>query len=106
METSRSDCRTETPRRIKMVVGRRREEQEYEEQKRKEEYDERNRKDEMEFELQKIRLGAEGRFPNSIANENVNSTQIKKKLDLHHLMQKFNSDENDISLIMLERLPK
>ncbi|GBM71464.1 hypothetical protein AVEN_273932-1 [Araneus ventricosus] len=34
--------------------------QEYEERLRKEEYEERKRKDEMEFELQKIRLGAEG----------------------------------------------
>ncbi|GBM86755.1 hypothetical protein AVEN_198520-1 [Araneus ventricosus] len=62
----------------------------------------------MEFELQKIRLGAEGRFPNSVANRNVNSTQIKPKLELHHLMQKFNFDENDISLylIIFERLAK
>ncbi|GBO19742.1 hypothetical protein AVEN_252258-1 [Araneus ventricosus] len=62
----------------------------------------------MEFELQKIRVGAEGRFSNSIASQNVNSTQIKPKLELHHLMPKFNSDENDISLylIMLECLAK
>ncbi|GBL83693.1 hypothetical protein AVEN_152317-1 [Araneus ventricosus] len=83
---------------------------EYEERKRKEEYEERKRKDEMEFELQKIRLGAEGRSlnSNSVANQNVNSMQIKPKLDIHHLMQKFNSDENDISLylIMFERLAK
>ncbi|GBM39272.1 hypothetical protein AVEN_140322-1 [Araneus ventricosus] len=54
---------------IQMVERRRIEEQEYEERKRKEEYEgrkrmeeyeERKRKDEMEFELQKIRLGAEG----------------------------------------------
>ncbi|GBN61135.1 hypothetical protein AVEN_213053-1 [Araneus ventricosus] len=83
---------------------------EYEERKRKEEYEERKRKDEMEFELQKIRLGAEGRSlnSNSVANKNVNSMQIKPKLDIHHLMQKFNSDENDISLylIMFARLSK
>ncbi|GBN32790.1 hypothetical protein AVEN_181178-1 [Araneus ventricosus] len=80
------------------------------ERKRKEEYEERKRKDEMEFELQKIRLGAEGRSlnSNSVANQNVNSTQIKPKLEIHHLMQKFNSDENDISLylIMFKRLAK
>ncbi|GBM92532.1 hypothetical protein AVEN_177961-1 [Araneus ventricosus] len=78
------------------------------ERKRKEEYEERKRKDEMEFELQKIRLGAEGRSlnSNSDANQNGNSTQIKPKLEIHHLMQKFNSDKNDISLylIMFERL--
>ncbi|GBO44890.1 hypothetical protein AVEN_79207-1 [Araneus ventricosus] len=77
---------------------------------RKQEYEERKQKDEMEFELQKIRLGAEGRSlnSNSVANQNVNSTQIKPKLEIHHLMQKFNSDENDISLylIMFERLAK
>ncbi|GBN79326.1 hypothetical protein AVEN_215066-1 [Araneus ventricosus] len=94
-----------------------REEQEYEERKRKEEYEERKRKeecegrkrkDEMEFELQKIRLGVKGRFSNSVADQNVISTQIKPKLELHHLMQKFNSDENDTSLylIMFERLAK
>ncbi|GBM25383.1 hypothetical protein AVEN_12318-1 [Araneus ventricosus] len=64
----------------------------------------------MEFELQKIRLGAEGRSlnSNSVANQNVNSTQIKPKLEIQHLMQRFNSDENDISLylIMFERLAK
>ncbi|GBN21822.1 hypothetical protein AVEN_154342-1 [Araneus ventricosus] len=68
------------------------------------------RKDEMEFELQKISLETEGRSlnSNSVANQNVNSTQIKPKLEIHHLMQKFNSDENDISLylIMFERLAK
>ncbi|GBN16387.1 hypothetical protein AVEN_231928-1 [Araneus ventricosus] len=83
---------------------------EYEERKRKEEYEERKRKDEMEFELQKIRLGAEGRSLNSnfVANQNVNSMQIKPKLEIHHLMQKFNSDVNYISLylIMFERLAK
>ncbi|GBM91136.1 hypothetical protein AVEN_168971-1 [Araneus ventricosus] len=77
---------------------------------RKLEYDERKRKDEMDFELQKIRLGAEGMSlnSNSVTNQNVNSTQIKPKLKIHHLMQKFNSDENDISLylIMFERLAK
>ncbi|GBN36628.1 hypothetical protein AVEN_274374-1 [Araneus ventricosus] len=93
------------------------EEQEIAERKRQEEielrkleYKERKRKDEMEFELQKIRIGAEGRTlnSNSVANQNVNSTQIKPKLEIHHLMQKFNSDENDISLylIMFERLAK
>ncbi|GBN05866.1 hypothetical protein AVEN_121120-1 [Araneus ventricosus] len=86
--------------------------QEYEERKRKDEmeFEERKRKDEMEFELQKIRLGAEGRSlnSNSVANQNVNSTQIKPKLEIRHLMQKFNSNENDISLylIMFERLAK
>ncbi|GBN90801.1 hypothetical protein AVEN_216093-1 [Araneus ventricosus] len=77
---------------------------------RKQEFEERKRKDEMEFKLQKIRLGAEGRSlnSNSVANQNENSTQIKPKLEIHHLMQKFNSDENDISLylIMFERLAK
>ncbi|GBM35301.1 hypothetical protein AVEN_38166-1 [Araneus ventricosus] len=77
---------------------------------RKQEYEERKRKDEMEFELQKIRLETEGRSLNSksVANQNVNSTQIKPKLEIHHLIQKFNSDENDISLylIMFERLAK
>ncbi|GBM59574.1 hypothetical protein AVEN_255767-1, partial [Araneus ventricosus] len=77
---------------------------------RKQEYEERKRMDEMEFELQKIRLGAEGRSlnSNSVAKQNVNSTQIKPRLEIHHLMQKFNSDENDISLflIMFERLAK
>ncbi|GBM57949.1 hypothetical protein AVEN_157356-1 [Araneus ventricosus] len=79
-----------------------------EEHRKREEYEERKRKDKMEFELQKIRLGAEVRFSNSVANQNVNSTQIKPKLELHHLMQKFNSDENDIRLylIMFERLAK
>ncbi|GBO18847.1 hypothetical protein AVEN_112728-1 [Araneus ventricosus] len=83
---------------------------EYEERKRKEEYEERKRKDEMEFQLQKIRIGAEGRSlnSNSVPDQNVNSTQIKPKLEIHHLMQKFNSDENDISLylIIFERLAK
>ncbi|GBO26280.1 hypothetical protein AVEN_64756-1 [Araneus ventricosus] len=80
----------------------------HEEQKRKEEFEEPKRKDEMEFELQKIRLGAEGRFSNSIANQTVNNTYIKPKSEIHHLMEKFNSDENDISLylIMFERLAK
>ncbi|GBL88211.1 hypothetical protein AVEN_117795-1 [Araneus ventricosus] len=84
--------------------------QEYEERMRKEKYEERKLKDEMEFELQKIRLGAESRSLNSnfVTNQNVNSMQIKHKLEIHHLMQKFNSDENDISLclIMFERLAK
>ncbi|GBL76293.1 hypothetical protein AVEN_204469-1 [Araneus ventricosus] len=75
---------------------------------RKLEYEE--RKDEMEFELQKIRLGAEcwSLNSNSVANQNVKSTQIKPKLEIHHLMLKFNSDENDMSLylIMFERLAK
>ncbi|GBO20289.1 hypothetical protein AVEN_105591-1, partial [Araneus ventricosus] len=92
---------------------------EYEERMRKEEqeielrkleYEERKRKDEIEFELQKIRLGAEGRSLNlnSVSNQNVNSTQIKPKLEIHHLMQKFNSYGNDVSLylIMFERLAK
>ncbi|GBN97468.1 hypothetical protein AVEN_182875-1 [Araneus ventricosus] len=80
------------------------------EQKRQDEIAESKRKDEMEFELQKIRLETEGRSlnSNSVANQNVNSTQIKPKLEIRHLMQKFNSDENDISLylIMFERLAK
>ncbi|GBM02736.1 hypothetical protein AVEN_49376-1, partial [Araneus ventricosus] len=82
--------------------------EEIEECRRKEEYEERKRKDEMEYELQKIRIGAEGRFSNSVANQNVNSSQIKPKLELYHLMQKFNSDESDISLylIMFEHLTK
>ncbi|GBN31007.1 hypothetical protein AVEN_51058-1 [Araneus ventricosus] len=77
-------------------------------ERRKLEYEERKRKEEIEFELQKIRLGAEGRVSNSVANQNVNSTQIKPKLELNHLMQKFNSDQSDISLylIMFERLAK
>ncbi|GBM75259.1 hypothetical protein AVEN_214582-1, partial [Araneus ventricosus] len=83
------------------------EEIQMEERRRKEEYEERKRKDEMEFGLQKKRLEAEGRFSNFVANQNVNSTQMKPKLKFH-LMQKFNSDENDISLylIMFERLAK
>ncbi|GBM19815.1 hypothetical protein AVEN_86154-1 [Araneus ventricosus] len=80
------------------------------ERRRQDEIADRKRKDEMEFELQKIRLETEGRSlnSNSVTNQNVNSTQIKPKLEIHHLMQKFNSDENDISLylIMLERLAK
>ncbi|GBM50275.1 hypothetical protein AVEN_228233-1 [Araneus ventricosus] len=93
---------------IQMEERRRREEQEYEELKRREEYEERKRKDEMEFELQKVRLRTEGRFSNSVANQNVNSTQMKPKLETHHLMQKWNSDENNIRLylIMFERLAK
>ncbi|GBM88346.1 hypothetical protein AVEN_199335-1, partial [Araneus ventricosus] len=89
------------------VAERRRQE---EIEQRKQEYEERKRKDEMEFELQKIRLGAEDRSSNSnsVANQNVNSTQIKPELEIHHLMQKFKSDEKDISLylIMFERLAK
>ncbi|GBN28771.1 hypothetical protein AVEN_246080-1 [Araneus ventricosus] len=96
------------------ITDRRRQEEmeqrklEYEEWKRKKEHEERKRKDEMELELQKIGLGAEGRFSNSVFNQNVNSTQIKPKLEIHHLMQKYNSDENDISLYltMFERLAK
>ncbi|GBO10374.1 hypothetical protein AVEN_185538-1 [Araneus ventricosus] len=64
----------------------------------------------MEFVLQKIRLETECRSlnSNSVVNQNVNSTQTKPKLEIHHLMQKVNSDENDISLylIMFERLAK
>ncbi|GBN98503.1 hypothetical protein AVEN_75959-1 [Araneus ventricosus] len=84
------------------------EEIQMEEWKRKEEYEEQKRKDEMEFELQKIRLGAEGRFSNSVTNQNVNNTQMQPKLEIRHLMQKFNSDENDIGLylIMFELLAK
>ncbi|GBO21344.1 hypothetical protein AVEN_198334-1 [Araneus ventricosus] len=91
-----------------MAERKRKEEQEIE--LRKLEYEERKQKDEMELELQKIRLGAEGRSlnSNSVANQNVNNMQIKPKLKIHHLMQKFNSDGNDISLylIMFERLAK
>ncbi|GBL98084.1 hypothetical protein AVEN_84586-1 [Araneus ventricosus] len=80
------------------------------ERRRQDEIAQRKRKDEMEFELQKMRLETEGRSlnSNSVANQNVNSTQIKPKLEIHHLMQKFNSDENDISLylILFERLAK
>ncbi|GBM57131.1 hypothetical protein AVEN_237372-1 [Araneus ventricosus] len=49
---------------------------------RKQEYEERKGKVEMEFELQKIRLGTEGMSlnSNSVANQNVNSTQIKPRL--------------------------
>ncbi|GBM68533.1 hypothetical protein AVEN_247885-1 [Araneus ventricosus] len=45
---------------------------------RKQEFEERKRKDEMEFELQKIRLGAEGRSlnSNSVANQNVNIDNV------------------------------
>ncbi|GBN30147.1 hypothetical protein AVEN_24631-1 [Araneus ventricosus] len=65
---------------IQMAERKRKEEQEIE--LRKIEYEGRKRKDEMEFELQKIRLGAEGRSlnSNSVANQNVSSTQIKPKL--------------------------
>ncbi|GBM25274.1 hypothetical protein AVEN_45909-1 [Araneus ventricosus] len=94
--------REENERRNEEIQKRRRQEEiterklqkeiQMEERRRKEEYEERKRKDEMEFELQKIRLGTEGRFSNSVAHQNVNSTQIKPKLKLHHLMQKFNSD--------------
>ncbi|GBN77662.1 hypothetical protein AVEN_128467-1 [Araneus ventricosus] len=69
-----------------------REEIQMEERRRREEYEERKRKDEMEYELQKIGLGAQGRFSNSVANQNINSTQMKPKLELNNLMQKFNSD--------------
>ncbi|GBN17763.1 hypothetical protein AVEN_16281-1 [Araneus ventricosus] len=108
--------REENERRNEEIAERKRQEEiaerwrqeEIEERRRREEYEELKRKDEKEFELQKIRLGAEGRFSNSVANQNVNNTQIKPKLEIHHLMQKFNSDENDISLylIMFERLNK
>ncbi|GBM20009.1 hypothetical protein AVEN_77928-1 [Araneus ventricosus] len=100
-------CKEEIEQR-KLECKERKRKEECEERKRKEENEEWKRKDEMEFELQKICLGAEGRFSNSIANQNVNSTQIKPKLELHPLMQKFNSDENDISLylIMFEHLSK
>ncbi|GBN52104.1 hypothetical protein AVEN_69292-1 [Araneus ventricosus] len=91
-------------------IAEQRRQDEIAERRRQDEIAERKRKDEMEFELQKIRLETEGRSlnSNSVANQNVNSTQIKPKLEIHHLMQKFNSDENDISLylIMFERLAK
>ncbi|GBM04210.1 hypothetical protein AVEN_175290-1 [Araneus ventricosus] len=97
-------------RRHQDEIAERRHQDEIAERRRQDEIAERKRKDEMEFELQKIRLEAEGRSlnSNSVANQNVNSTQIKLKLEIHHLMQKFNSDENDISLylIMFERLTK
>ncbi|GBO01275.1 hypothetical protein AVEN_22291-1 [Araneus ventricosus] len=93
---------------IQIAERKHQEEIQMDERRRREEYEERKRKDKMEFELQKIRLGAEGRISNSVANQNVNNAQIKPKLEIHHLMQKFNSDENDISLylIMFERLAK
>ncbi|GBM09355.1 hypothetical protein AVEN_184066-1 [Araneus ventricosus] len=95
---------------IQIAERRRQEEIQMEECRRREEqeFKERKRKDEMEFELQKIHLGAEGRFSNFVTNQNVNNTQIKPKLGIQHLMQKFNSDENDASLylIMFERLVK
>ncbi|GBN66260.1 hypothetical protein AVEN_58130-1 [Araneus ventricosus] len=117
-ETRQEEMAERKRREEQEIAGRRREDEiQIAEQKRQEEieqskleYEERKRKDEMEFELQKIRLGAEGRSlnSNSVANQNVNSTQIKPKLEIHHLMQKFNSDEYDISLylIMFERLAK
>ncbi|GBN25531.1 hypothetical protein AVEN_87127-1 [Araneus ventricosus] len=86
----------ERRRQDEIEIAERRHQEEIEQ--RKEEYEERKRKDEVEFELQKICLGAEGRSSNSVANQNVNNTQIKPKLEIHHSMQKFNSDENDISL--------
>ncbi|GBM02922.1 hypothetical protein AVEN_269844-1 [Araneus ventricosus] len=60
---------------VKKKYEERKRKEEYEERKRKEEYEERKRKDEKQFELQKLRLEAEGRFTNSVANQNVNSTQ-------------------------------
>ncbi|GBM43838.1 hypothetical protein AVEN_166234-1 [Araneus ventricosus] len=103
----------EQKRQNEVAERRRQDEIQIAEQKRQEEieprklqYKERKRKDEM----QKIRLETEGRAlnSNSVANQNVNSAQIKPKLEIHHLMQKFNSDENDISLylIMFERQAK
>ncbi|GBN18324.1 hypothetical protein AVEN_56671-1 [Araneus ventricosus] len=95
---------------IQMAERKLKEEQEIAERRRQDEIAERKRKDEMEFELQKILLETEGRSlnSNSVANQNVNSTQIKPKLKIHHLMKKYNSDESDISLylIMFERLAK
>ncbi|GBM31155.1 hypothetical protein AVEN_109996-1 [Araneus ventricosus] len=100
----------EQKRQEEIAERRRQDEIQMAERKRKEKYEERKRKDEMEFELQKIRLGADGRSLNSnfVANPNVNSAQTKPKLEIHYLMQKFNSDENDISLylIMFESLAK
>ncbi|GBM35075.1 hypothetical protein AVEN_203237-1 [Araneus ventricosus] len=116
-EQKRQEVIAEQKRQEEIAERRRQDEIQIAEQKRQEEielrkleYEEQKRKDEMEFELQKICLGAEGRSlnSNSVANKNGNSTQIKPRLEIHHLMQKFNSDENDISLylIMFERLAK
>ncbi|GBM55906.1 hypothetical protein AVEN_232818-1 [Araneus ventricosus] len=65
-------------RRRQDEIQMRKEEQEIE--LRKLEYEERKRKDEMEFELQKIRLGSEGRSlnSNSVANQNVNSIKLSQ----------------------------
>ncbi|GBM19463.1 hypothetical protein AVEN_259367-1 [Araneus ventricosus] len=97
-------------RRRQDEIAEQKRQEEIAERRRQDKIAERKRKDEMEFELQKKRLETEGRSlnSNSVANQNVNSTQIKPKLEIHHLMQKFNSDGNDISLylIMFERLAK
>ncbi|GBO28985.1 hypothetical protein AVEN_64206-1 [Araneus ventricosus] len=81
---------------------------EYEEQSEKK--NTRNGRERMKWNLscKKYVLEQKVGFSNSIASQNVNSTQIKPKLELHHLMAKFNSDENDIGLylIMLECLAK
>ncbi|GBL86034.1 hypothetical protein AVEN_89090-1 [Araneus ventricosus] len=60
VEQKRQKEIAEQKRQEEIAERKRKKEQEYEERKRKEEYEERKRKDEMEFELQKIRLGAEG----------------------------------------------
>ncbi|GBN30026.1 hypothetical protein AVEN_67206-1 [Araneus ventricosus] len=105
-ERKRQEAITERKRQEEITERKHQEKVQMKERRRKEEYEERKRKDEIQFELQKIRLETEGSFSNSIANQNVNSTQIKPKLEIHHLIQKFNSDENNISLylIMFERL--
>ncbi|GBO29842.1 hypothetical protein AVEN_132873-1 [Araneus ventricosus] len=69
---------------IQMAERKLKEEQEISERRRQDEIAERKRKHEMEFELQKIRLETEGRSlnSNSVANQNVNITQIKPKLNV------------------------
>ncbi|GBM55154.1 hypothetical protein AVEN_225940-1 [Araneus ventricosus] len=110
VERRRQDEIAEQRRQDEIQIAEQKRQDEIAERRRQDEIAERKRKDEMEFELQKIRLETEGRSlnSNSVANQNLNSTQIKPKLEIHHLMQKFNSDENDISLylIMFERLAK
>ncbi|GBM38364.1 hypothetical protein AVEN_75998-1 [Araneus ventricosus] len=109
-EQKRQDEIAERRRQDEIQIAEQKKQDEIAERRRQDEIAERKRKDEMQFELQKIRLEAEGRSlnSNSLANQNVNSMQIKPKLEIHHLMQTFNSDENDISLylIMFERLAK
>ncbi|GBN10959.1 hypothetical protein AVEN_196053-1 [Araneus ventricosus] len=81
-EQKRQDEVDERRHQEEIAERRRQDEIQIDEQKRQEEielrkleYEERKRKDEMEFELQKIRLGADGTSlnSNSVANQNVNS---------------------------------